>query len=216
MGAEVVAIWWLLLIGIVFGSTLYFAIIVLAILQYILTILALKIVQYILGSKALHQIANNRGIPNGWMIWIPGASYWAMGNLVDTHNEKLGIKTNWKKALLTMYIVCTAISLVFYFVTCIIFTVLSDLWGGPLGAEEVEVVFYLAMYFLLIVLLVTSLLFSAGKTICMYKVFESIVPEKAIKYTLLDMIVPLAGGICLWKCKDKEKPQQEIMEGTDV
>ena len=36
--------------------------------------------------------------------------------------------------------------------------------------------------------------------VCIYKVFEETAPEKAVKYLLLSVLVPLAFGICLMNC----------------
>jgi len=39
--------------------------------------------------------------------------------------------------------------------------------------------------------------------ICFFKIFESTVPEKALKYFLLSLLLPLAQPICLFLCRNK-------------
>ena len=39
--------------------------------------------------------------------------------------------------------------------------------------------------------------------VCLYKVFESTVPEKAIKYFLVSLLVPLGKSICLLRCRNQ-------------
>ena len=41
------------------------------------------------------------------------------------------------------------------------------------------------------------------KIICTFKLFESTVPEKAVKYLILSILVPLASPICLFRCRNQ-------------
>ena len=45
--------------------------------------------------------------------------------------------------------------------------------------------------------------YSVLSGICVYKTFESTRPEKALLYTILYYLIPLAGPICLVNCMDK-------------
>ena len=37
----------------------------------------------------------------------------------------------------------------------------------------------------------------------MFKIFESTVPDKALKYFLISLVVPFAAPICLFLCRNK-------------
>jgi hypothetical protein len=50
---------------------------------------------------------------------------------------------------------------------------------------------------------IAASVYSVLSGICVYKTFESTRPEKALLYTILHFMVPLAGPICLVKCMDK-------------
>jgi hypothetical protein len=53
-------------------------------------------------------------------------------------------------------------------------------------------ILYIFMHLALIAL-------ASCQTVCFYKIYEELVPEKTLKYFLLTLLVPLAGGICLLK-----------------
>lgn len=50
---------------------------------FVLLIVALLIVFYVFSSLSYYTMANNRGIDNAWMAWIPIVNLWLKGQLVD-------------------------------------------------------------------------------------------------------------------------------------
>ena len=72
--------------------------------------------------------------------------------------------------------------------------------------------FMIVIYVVMIIFAILATAKSFCQTICIYKIFESTVPKKAVKYLLLYLLVPLAGPICLLRCKDKGYPYPEQQE----
>lgn len=62
---------------------------------------------------------------------------------------------------------------------------------------------FIIVYALIIVVAIIASAKGFCQAICIYKIFESTVPEKSVKYMLLYLLVPLAGSICLLKCRNQ-------------
>ena len=79
---------------------------------------------------------------------------------------------------------------------------------------------------IIVLLIIGCILFAASlaaavayiicQYICLFKIFESTVPEKAVKYLLLSILVPLAYPICLMKCRNKGYSVSEQVQQTPV
>lgn len=62
---------------------------------------------YVFQSYSLYTIAKNRGIENPWMMWIPIANYWAIGELGDYYfNIEGAPKKNLNVIMLCLGIGC--------------------------------------------------------------------------------------------------------------
>ena len=166
--------------------------------------LGIGLANYIMRSLALYRIANRRQVPNPWLSWVPIASSWLIGNIADDYDERNGIKRKWRVVLLTLSIISIGgivvgyIGLIAWMVTMTIDSRLS--YVGNLKGMITSVI---VIYIFIIIAAVVAMAKSFCEVICTYKIFESTVPEKSVKYLLLYLLVPLAGSICLLKCKEK-------------
>lgn len=166
-----------------------------------------NLVNYILTSLSLYSIADKRNISSAWTAWLPVANYWCIGSIVDYHGKLNNVNSYWRKAMLTLAIIGGAgfvASYVFLFVEMIgiasmsqDFEIMSEeaLLSTTLGA-------ILPFYFILLISAVVLGTASVCSTVCYYKIFEYLVPEKAIKYFLISMLVPFGLAGCLMKCKN--------------
>lgn len=168
-----------------------------------LLLIGFGIANYIMNAVALQKIASKRLIPNSWLAWIPVASLWVTGSIADEYDEKNGIKRKWRVTLLVLYFISMGGLVISYigFIGLIVAmsiqpdittTDVAGVVGGFVGAY--------------ILVLIAALIASAQNicnTICLYKIYESTVPEKSVKYLLLSLLVPLAKGICLLRCRNQ-------------
>lgn len=181
-----------------------------------LAMMGLGLANYIMNALALNKIASRRQIPNPWMAWLPIASDWLIGNIADEYDGRNGIKRKWRVVLLTLSLI-SIVGLIIMYVAMfayIFVTALASTYAEPEVAELLGI--FVIFYIFLIVLSTVAVTQSFCKAICVYKIFESTVPEKAVKYLLLYLLVPLAGAICLLKCKDKGYPEPMIEPTTEV
>ena len=184
--------------------------IVIVLLIYLIAI-GLAIANYIMKSLALYKIADRRTIPNPWMAWFPFASDWLIGHIVDDYDERNGIKRKWRVVLLTLSLIAVVGFIIVYIALIVGILIISVRFVNTEPDESI-IAFGVILYFFLVFMAVVASAKSFCKAVCMYKIYESTVPEKAVKYLLLYLLVPLAGAICLLKCKDKGYPYpQEVV-----
>jgi len=166
-------------------------------------IIALGIANYIITSLSLHTIAQRRQIKNSWLAWTPVASDWIIGSLSDDYDLRNGIKRKWRIVLTIINISFIALFLISLFVF-IVGTVSFAIQSEYTYMEPESVLgFIIPLYIFWIVAMIGAVTLSICRSICFYKIFESTVPEKTVKYFLLSILIPFALAICLFKCKDK-------------
>ena len=68
---------------------------------------------------------------------------------------------------------------------------------------ELLIVPFIVFYIIYFVLLISFMVYSVIYYISFFKLFESIVPHKALKYMILSVLVPLAHGICLYRARNE-------------
>lgn len=165
-----------------------------------LGVIGICIAQYIMQSMAMYTIADRRGVKNAWLAWIPVGESWVAGKVVDEYDERNDTKKNWAKTLLTLSLAGGGFFVVTYvaFFAFLIVTAVSR--GGDL--ETLPIVPFVVLYVLLLMSALLMCAWSMLRMICTYKIYESIVPEKAIKYMIVSIIVPLGAGVCMLKTKN--------------
>ena len=180
-----------------------YLIIGLVLLALYVLILALAIAEYVTVSLALYTMAKNRGIKHPGLAWVPVANVWIIGKLVNEYDRKNGIEKKWHHTLLTLTLLMVGLMLLAYaamFAAGALYAFLS--YDNILALT-------MPFYLLMIPAMLLTVAFSACLSICYYKLFEEAVPEKAVKYLLLSLMVPLADGICLLKIRNFNKPQEQ-------
>jgi len=182
-----------------------------------LLIIGVCVADYVITSKALFEISKRRNIERPWLSWIPFIKNIIIGNLAEDYDDKNGKKHSWRNVLFVL----TAISVIgifaFFFIVTVIAVVLG-ISGGIVNVilSIVLVITYIGYIFAAIAVMALNVL----RAICIYKIYESTVPEKSLKYMVLSLVVPLGGAICLYKCKDKGYPEPtdyiNIMEDNNA
>ncbi len=189
-------------------ETMVAAIVLIVIALAYLFLLGYAIFSYVLTSRALHTLARRRGIANPWLAWIPYGNYWIMGALAKDYDKKNGINRKWDNILLTLSLIASITFIVVYIVLLIFMFVniaTLDAAGDNVTAEMATefIVPFVIIYIVLILVMMLMMALQALVYICTYKIFESTVPEKSLKYFLLYMLVPFAGPICLFNCRNR-------------
>ena len=170
--------------------------------------IGLGIAQYIVQSFALYRLGKNCGMKHAWVAWIPVGSTWAIGCVTDRIDAERGFNRKWRSILLVLTVIMFAVMFLFYVVLLFFcFASLMELYIS----EESMLGFVLILYLFLFLMILPSVLLNALMNVCIYKIFEFYVPDKAIKYFVLSFLVPLALPICLLKCSRicREKPSDE-------
>ena len=182
--------------------------VVIILLFVYLVILGIGIASYILQSLALHTLSKRRGIANPWLAWLPFGNYWIIGSLARDYDRQKGIHRRWDTTLLILSLVGFALFLVAY-IALIVFVIVNAV-NNDIYAEAYNEVFIsnmfgslLVFYVLLIVALVGMMALQALVYVCIYKIFESTVPQESLKYFLIYLLVPFAAPICLFICRNK-------------
>ena len=154
----------------------------------------LLLADYILSSLGLMRLAKRRNIPNPWLSWIPVANTWITGSIVDEYDLHQGKIRQWRTVLLTT-MVLTLVSMVLYIGEILIIVINAE------NIYYTETLWFTVRVFIIACLMVFASTAAKGcSMVCMYKVYESTVPEKAVKYFLISLLVPLGQPICLLLC----------------
>lgn len=201
-----------------------------------LALICMGLANYIMSSLALYKIGSRRQIPNSWLAWVPVGSSWLIGNIADDYDERNGIKRKWRVVLLVLTLISIGGIVVGYIgmmVSMVRLIIASENYMDYASAADLSQMIGALVFLYVVIILAAIVAATKGfcNAVCIYKIFESTVPEKAVKYFLLYLLVPLAGSICLLKCKDKgyskeivpvagypvypDPVQEEIPEKTD-
>lgn len=183
--------------------------VVLIMLLLYLVFMGIGIASYIINALALYKIAQRRQIPNPWMAWLPFTSDWLIGSIVDDYDGRNGIKRRWRVTLLTLSLI-SVIGVIVAHIGMLIgmFSLLFQYETAGITTFSI-LAFMILVYIIFIAFVIVATAKNFCQAICIYKIFESTVPEKAVKYLLLYLLVPLGGPICLLRCKEKGYPYPE-------
>lgn len=190
-------------------------IMVFVVLGLYLIIMGVGIASYIMNSLSLYTIANRRQIKNPWLAWIPIAALWIQGSIADDYDEQNGIKRKWRVVLLTLSVISTIGVIIVYVAMVLWMLVMAAEYSYSYIEPDVpEIVGFIVMLYgaLILVILVASAL-QICKAITLYKIYESTVPEKSLKYMLVGLLVPLAESICLMKCRKQGYSKELVYPG---
>ena len=175
--------------------------IVFGILLVYVGIIGVCIADYIMSSLGLYRLASRRGISKPWLAWIPVANAWTVGAIVDEYDERQGFSRKWRCTLLTLSIIVVAAVILWYAaIIGFAFSQMDNMNSMNMGAFFAV---FIPSYIIILGAALCAMALIACQSVCLFKIFESTVPEKALKYLLLSMLVPLAEAICLLRCSEK-------------
>lgn len=171
------------------------------ILLIYLLIFGIGIADYVVSSLGLYKLASKRQIEKPWFAWLPVVSDLLLGRITEDCDAREGKHRKWSTVMLVLALVSVCGVILFFaaYFIMIFVTVMqvSMSNGNPTGAL---VGVFIVIFILAIIMGIGAAAYAACRYICVYKIFESIAPEKTLKYFLLAILVPLAYGILLMKC----------------
>jgi len=183
-------------------TTIFIAMLIMVL--YVL-ILGIGIGDYVMQSLSIFTIAKRRGIKNPWLSWIPMANIWMIGNVADDYDmHRDNVDRKWRSVLLCLTIITVGLVIftyIFIFAK-LIFGALIYAYYMPSHSELLEL--FVPMYLMIILISLVSVALSVCQYICYYKIFESAVPKKSVKYLIISILVPLGLSICLMKCRNQD------------
>lgn len=169
----------------------------------IILALGLVVLNYILTSYGFYTLAKRRGIKNPWIAWIPYISCWTVGCIAGDYDAKSGINRKWNKILITLAIILAVCFILFYLVMIVGVVVISLMQNFYYVADYDDYMgLFIAVYIAALVMSLVAMVYTICYHISLYKVFESTVPNKSLKYLILYMLVPVVGAICVFKCRN--------------
>ncbi len=163
-----------------------------------------NLVNYILTSLSLYSIADKRNITSAWTAWLPIANYWCVGSIADYHSNLDSKKSNWRKLLITLVIIGN-VAVVVSYISLFVAAINMGMNAEYMAEDEITfAVLGMILPFYLIFIAAAVVIGTANicLSVCYYKIFEYLVPEKAIKYLLISLLVPFGLAGCLMKCKN--------------
>lgn len=166
-------------------------------LGIILFALVVGIVNYILQAIALFTLAKNRGMKSAWCAWVPFANVWLLGSVSDLHDRQRGLNRHWGLTLLICRIFGPGLILVGYFAFVAIAVVAAIMSDGAAPNMMLFIIGAVVFYATVIVGALFSSVSQFGTYICLYKIFDVVKPEKAVKYIIISLVVPLGCSICM-------------------
>lgn len=166
----------------------------------------IAIADYVLTSLSLYTIAKRRQINNPWMAWLPIANTWIVGSIADDYDAQNKIPRKWRVVLLTLNAVTAgALILMYILLFGVLFSTAISASISEYYSPTVEQILpkFIPIYLLMFAMIFAAAASQSCSAVCMFKIFESTVPQKAVKYFLISLLVPLGKGLCLNKCKNK-------------
>lgn len=163
----------------------------------------LSIVTYVIRSLTYGAISKSRGLKNSWLAWFPVGWSWVLGNIARDADKKNGITRKWSSALVWQELIIYAVAV---FAGAASAFLAFSLVNGDITIRS----FLLVSVFSWLISFVGAMfgvLFIISNSICTYKMFETIVPDKALKYMTLSILVPVAYPVLLLKCRDAVMPK---------
>ncbi len=182
-----------------------------------LGIFGVCIADYVISSLGLYKLAKIGQVKYPWLSWIPGVNYWTVGSIVDGYDKENGIKRKWKIVLPVLLAICL-VFVAFYIVA--LGEMAEEMIDGPYRNNAEFGMSIAGMYLWAIVGGLSGSALMGCQMVCLFKVFETNAPEKAVKYFLLSLLVPLAEAICVLKCANKacldEKVEEHMIVGEEA
>lgn len=155
---------------------------------------------YVLTGVSEQALAKRRGIPNGWLAWLPFGNVWLLGRLSD-HYQMTVARRHTKRAstLLTLTILT------------VIFAVLSGMCLGTSGAylsghqlEPGSLIVMILGFMLLFAALALGLAQSITGLVAAHGVYRSSRPAAAACFVVLSIFFPFLKPFFLLSCRNRD------------
>lgn len=174
---------------------------VISIVQQIIYVLifAILVTNYVFTAKAIYGIGKKLNLNKTGFAWVPFASSFVLANIADSIDDITeSDKKTGRKLRLT-----TIASVAIMLFTLLVYGYSIANIRHALFIKEVALVFtaFLVMMLLGIAIFITFRYFYTMH--CVYKVFKHIQSDKAVKYLLISIVLPLAKVFLLSKSKNK-------------
>jgi hypothetical protein len=174
---------------------------------------AVTVAAYIFMALGLFGMAQNRGLKNPWLAWIPVANLWLLGCISDQyHYVTRGKECNRRTKLLTLKILEAGILALFLCVCgCLLLLTVTTRASGFHNGGVSTMVLLAAVFTLSILgLLVVAVLLQIQKCRGYYDIFASCVPRQKNLYATWSIIasclgVELVAAILIFTCRNQEK-----------
>ncbi len=168
-----------------------------------LLLIGFGIASYIMNAVSYQKIASRRLVSNSWLAWIPVANSWLIGSIADEYDEKNGLKRKWRVVLLVLSLISIG-GIVIGYIGFIVAGVALSIQPDIMTTDVAGIVgIFVGAYVLILIAAMVAAANNVCNMICLYKIFESTVPGKSVKYLLLSLLVPLAKSICLLRCRNQ-------------
>lgn len=146
----------------------------------------IELALYLVGSFGLYSMANNTGMKNPWLAWIPIARDYLLGSLADRYNctscQKKTSFSIWLAVLSAVQLPLTG------FFLAVILILLSLMYLSPLP--------FLMLLFLTFLLSVVRIAYTVFYLLSFYYVTMDYEPSRSVLYTILSFFD--IGGILLF------------------
>jgi len=178
-------------------------------LVFYFVLLGVGVTSYVLQGIAIMKMSQNRGIPNGFLGFIPYANIYQLGRVageVEIGKKKMKNTGVWLLVLPIAFAIVMTIGMLIIMVPFIVQSVSlgyhnaypEEFLAGPFMAFFVSL-----MIFTVVMVLVEAVLY-VFQGLVFHKIFSRYADgQKPVYYTLLSLFVPLAFSILLFKFKDK-------------
>lgn len=180
---------------------------------YLITVVAVAlifgVISYIFQSIGMSTIAKRRGIHKPWLAWVPVANMWLLGCISDQFRYvAYGESTNRRRKLLVRNIILQVV----LWAVCggLIYTAVSFLNGQIMEDTFLGIFSFLMLgiYALLPLAVITAIL----QYKCLFDLYRSCVPSKAVLFLLLSILVGAPMPFLIFACRNKDagmSPKQE-------
>ena len=178
---------------------------VLFVVLFYLALISAAIVFYIIQARGMYKISKRRNVSNPWMAWVPVLNVWNLGCVANAHDATQGQNKKWNLLLIILYGAFGVIYTAFYVVFAVFMAGIrfdsNYFFERLIGSGIALILIVMILTIVLIAVLVTFLVFYS---ICLFKTFNSAVPDRAVAYLILSLLVPFAEPICVAKAANAD------------
>ncbi|MBR5517780.1 MAG: hypothetical protein IKV86_01985 [Clostridia bacterium] len=175
-------------------------------------IIVLIIGNYVITAKAVYGIAKKLNLRKIGFPWVFFASSFVLANISDQFDNDEGSTKKFGRNLR----VTTLVAAVIIGFTFVVFLYSIATITDALFIREVAFVFTAFLYMMLLAATVFIFFRFIYTILCVYKIFKHIRPDKAAKYLLISLVLPLAKALLLMKCKNEFCSSEESADDCEL